>query len=84
MYISLIRTMVFLGGNILMKVFAESRSRGKEFAKYKMSWSLMRLKMNQLVMWLRRKAGRLWGLFVMYIWCRPRCLNLVTTSWMSE
>lgn len=67
-----------------MKVFAESRSRGKEFARHRMSWSLMRLKMNQLVMWLRRKAGRLWGLFVMYIWCRPRCLNLVTTSWMSE
>ena len=50
-----------------MNVFAESKSKGSEFDRYRMSWSLMRLKMNQFVMWLKRKAGRLWELFVMYI-----------------
>ena len=52
MYISFMRARTFLGGSILMKVFAESRSSGSEFARYSMSWSFMRLKMNQFVMWL--------------------------------
>jgi hypothetical protein len=59
MYIAFIRTRTFLGGTILRNVIAESRYSGSEFARYRMSWSLMRLKMNQFVMWLRRKAGRL-------------------------